>query len=1056
MSLPPAPEGIDAGVWAELPEDIRRELFRDALRPGPPARVVSPPTATSATNVVMPHASSSADELAVYFASLDPAIRSQALLDTPSAQLLQMPPELRGEAEFLRFQHAFDLQNRPSLPHHPLIYPQRFGGDFAPTTSASAIGSRKPALKEALHAKPLPPLLTDVDSAKWALEQFSRKPSSRLENVLTTLCLSETSKQVIVDLLVSNPQDKQLHEIKFLGQILQAQPDARKRVVLEHPDALFMLLSRVGQEKTRFKRQLDLSRAILTLMDAVLVGEEEDGLAARSDECETLGLRALSRLLADEDCPDREFDLAKKVAKRLAKNCPLRVEVLLGDFDHTCLALAKEVATVSLKLPSVTLAEQRFLRVITTIKALQGRVVPTPELDQVWDTLEECIKLSTPPAAEVAPSPAPPAALVGGEGALPHLQLGEAAGSGDAAMRDAARHAMSALAATELRANEDHSDLSDDEGEEGNGQGDGGDGGEEEEHSEDEDDEDEPELFQGSHEIRNAFSQMMDAIAGGGEVGALVGGAREDEEDEDEDEEEDDEDDEDDEEGVGGLDAPGDHAWMRRMLPPAMHNHHFHFMHPPPATAASAVPGSAAAASTSKHSNVLRYLCIIEAFFEANEDNEPVLDRFGSEHSTLLNELVSEQQSLLTSSLECLVSKPGLRKVLNFNNKRAFFKLKMRQRHTAETRSMQFRTRGLKLNIRRNHVFDDSYSQLGMKSVDEIKAGVNVTFQGEEAVDVGGPTKEWFSILIRDMFKPGYALFKKSENAANAYQPDPRSSMAIGPDHLNLFKFAGRMIGKALSMNQLVEVHFTRSFYKHLLGGHITLADLESLDMEYYKSLMKLLEMEEDVACLELHFTTDIEQFGERHTVELKPNGSLIKVTEESKHEYVKLAAHHKMSISIQKQIDSFVQGFYELVPKELIAIFSPQEMELLLSGTPAISVADLKRHTEYHGGYTADTKQIEWFWDTMHHFGQEQRAKFLMFVTGTSQVPLDGFANLSGMRGNIQRFSIHRGPASDSTLPSSHTCFHQLILPQYPSKEVLREKLLLAVTECSEGFGFV
>ncbi|CAK0888916.1 unnamed protein product [Prorocentrum cordatum] len=82
-----------------------------------------------------------------------------------------------------------------------------------------------------------------------------------------------------------------------------------------------------------------------------------------------------------------------------------------------------------------------------------------------------------------------------------------------------------------------------------------------------------------------------------------------------------------------------------------------------------------------------------------------------------------------------------------------------------------------------------------------------------------------------------------------------------------------------------------------------------------------------------------------------------------------------------------------------------------------------------------------------------EQRAWFLQFATGTSRVPVEGFKGLVGMRGS-QKFSIHRAFGADR-LPSAHTCFNQLDLPEYPSEEVLREKLVQAVSEGHEGFGF-
>jgi len=76
------------------------------------------------------------------------------------------------------------------------------------------------------------------------------------------------------------------------------------------------------------------------------------------------------------------------------------------------------------------------------------------------------------------------------------------------------------------------------------------------------------------------------------------------------------------------------------------------------------------------------------------------------------------------------------------------------------------------------------------------------------------------------------------------------------------------------------------------------------------------------------------------------------------------------------------------------------------------------------------------------------------MFVTGTSKVPLEGFKALVGMRG-YQKFSIHKSYGNDRTLPTSHTCFNQLDMPEYSSEDILRDKLEYAVSEGGEGFGF-
>ena len=124
--------------------------------------------------------------------------------------------------------------------------------------------------------------------------------------------------------------------------------------------------------------------------------------------------------------------------------------------------------------------------------------------------------------------------------------------------------------------------------------------------------------------------------------------------------------------------------------------------------------------------------------------------------------------------------------------------------------------------------------------------------------------------------------------------------------------------------------------------------------------------------------------------------GKNIKVTNENKTEYVRLVCQEKMIGSIRQQVSSFLQGFYEIIPKNLISIFNEQELELLISGLPEIDLEDLRRNTEYHK-YTSNSLQIQWFWRALKSFDKEDLAKFLQFVTGTSKVPLAGFSKLEG-----------------------------------------------------------
>jgi hypothetical protein len=120
--------------------------------------------------------------------------------------------------------------------------------------------------------------------------------------------------------------------------------------------------------------------------------------------------------------------------------------------------------------------------------------------------------------------------------------------------------------------------------------------------------------------------------------------------------------------------------------------------------------------------------------------------------------------------------------------------------------------------------------------------------------------------------------------------------------------------------------------------------------------------------------------------VDLVPNGRNIAVTDDNKSDYIRLVAHHRMTAAIRSQIDAFLQGFYDLVPAELVCIFSPTELELLICGLPDVNIEELQQQTDYHQ-YKASDEVIVWFWDALKSLNREERASFLQFVTGTSKV---------------------------------------------------------------------
>ncbi|KAJ2695632.1 E3 ubiquitin-protein ligase tom1 [Coemansia sp. RSA 1285] len=472
----------------------------------------------------------------------------------------------------------------------------------------------------------------------------------------------------------------------------------------------------------------------------------------------------------------------------------------------------------------------------------------------------------------------------------------------------------------------------------------------------------------------------------------------------------------------------------------------------PPLSATSATSGMLVSSASTQS---------LQSLPSATSSGEAYFQNFTEKHKKILNTLVRNNPGLLSGSFSLLVYNPH---VLDFDNKRSYFYQRLHDDINSSGASGARRSGAggggsrllgsiLRVDVRRENVFEDSFHKFVGKSGDEIRRGrIHVKFFDEEGVDAGGVSREWFQALARQMFNPDYALFKPSASGRVTYQPNPQSW--ANPDHLLYFKFVGRIIGKAIVDQRVLDAYFTRSFYKHILGRKVDYRDMEAIDPSYYKSLEWILENDiTDV--FEETFSIEVDNFGQHRVIDLIENGRDVLVAEENKAEYVRLVTEQRLYGAIKDQIKAFLTGFHDVIPKDLISIFNEQELELLISGMPDIDVDDWRNNSEYHGGYNSSTAQIQWFWRAVRSFDQEERAKLLQFVTGTSKVPLEGFAHLHGNQG-VQKFQIHKDFTIPTRLPTAHTCFNQLDLPMFDSYESLRSSLLLAISECSTGFGFM
>lgn len=188
------------------------------------------------------------------------------------------------------------------------------------------------------------------------------------------------------------------------------------------------------------------------------------------------------------------------------------------------------------------------------------------------------------------------------------------------------------------------------------------------------------------------------------------------------------------------------------------------------------------------------------------------------------------------------------------------------------------------VKVRRGNIFEDSYAEIMRQSATDLKKRLMIKFDGEDGLDYGGLSREFFFLLSHEMFNPFYCLFEYSAHDNYTLQINPHSG--INPEHLNYFKFIGRVVGLAIFHRRFLDSFFIGAFYKMMLRKKVMINDMEGVDEEYHKNLTWMLE--NDITdILDQTFSVDDEQFGETMTIDLKPGGRDIPVTNENKHEYV-------------------------------------------------------------------------------------------------------------------------------------------------------------------------
>ncbi|KAL8850959.1 MAG: hypothetical protein Q9221_004104 [Calogaya cf. arnoldii] len=370
----------------------------------------------------------------------------------------------------------------------------------------------------------------------------------------------------------------------------------------------------------------------------------------------------------------------------------------------------------------------------------------------------------------------------------------------------------------------------------------------------------------------------------------------------------------------------------------------------------------------------------------------------------------------------------------------------------------------LLLKVRRECLVEDSLrgvSEIVGSGQEEIKKSLRIAFQGEEGVDAGGLRKEWFLLLVREVFDPEHGMFVYDEDSQYCYfNPNTYETS-------DQYFLVGVVLGLAIYNSTILDVALPPFVFRKLLAsaptytGPVTslsrpstthtLADLAEFRPVLASGLQKLLDYEGDVEstfCRD--FVIESDRYGQAVQVPLCPDGEQKAVTNDNRAEFVELYIKYLLDTSVSRQFEPFKRGFFSVCGGNALSLFRPEEIELLVRGSDEpLDVATLRAVAVYDGWKSKERPEeeavIEWFWEIFAEAAAREQRALLSFITGSDRLPAMGATSLiikiSCLGDNTRRF------------PLARTCFNMLGLYHYHTKETLRSKIWTAVTE-SEGFG--
>ncbi|EEF37151.1 ubiquitin protein ligase E3a, putative [Ricinus communis] len=376
----------------------------------------------------------------------------------------------------------------------------------------------------------------------------------------------------------------------------------------------------------------------------------------------------------------------------------------------------------------------------------------------------------------------------------------------------------------------------------------------------------------------------------------------------------------------------------------------------------------------------------------------------------------------------------------------------------------------------------------------DLYAGVKVPIEVVYNEEVGsglGPTLEFYTLVSHEFQKSGLGIWRDdsslfadrkdlhTEDAGIVMSPFglfpcPWSSTLDTSDGIQFsevikkFFLMGQLVAKALQDGRVLDLPFSKAFYKLILQQELNLYDIQSFDPGLGKTLIefqavvnrkKFLRLalgENSCSNFDAYFrNTRIEDLFLDFTLPGYPDYILHQdckmVNMDNLEEYISLVVDATINAGISRQVEAFKSGFNQVFPIKHLQVFTVEELERLLCGEHDFWVYnELFDHIKFDHGYTASSPPITNLLEIMQGFNQEEQRAFLQFVTGAPRLPPGGLASLNPKLTIVRKHCSNR---VDADLPSVMTCANYLKLPPYSSKEKMKEKLLYAITEGQGSF---